>query len=242
MLLYAPLILNNTSNSIFLPLYALNIFLQRYKSACVINCYFLTLKCVFSSRLYSSTRYIILLATSNLRALPSIRRSKIDQQLFIIIQSPCFSFYSIIFIIFYSYSTFPILSNLVKSYIILSPSIGHSSLYTRARRLSLPSALSRLTLNTIFLTLSFIVNTYSSQLYLPNASSSLYNSRARKNAYSSSSIISQFSIVYLSLVPTFLIEGTYANKAIIFMSRYLATFYILLLLSRNSSQYYFQYY
>ena len=236
-LLYAPLILNNTRDSIFFPLYTLNISLQRYNSICIINLCFLALKYVLGNRLCSSTRYTILSTISNLSAFPSIRRREISLQLFTTIQSPYFSFYSsIIFTTFYFYSTFPILSDLVKRVVISLLSIGHSSYYTLASRLSLPRALSRLALNTATLTLYLAIGSYSNQLQLAIASSSyLHSSKTRKNAQSSSLAILWFSIITSPYPLAFLISGILVNMDIAYGLRYFNAFYILLLLPRNSS-------
>ena len=236
-LLYTPLILNNTRDNVFFPLYTLNTSSQRYDSAYIVDLCFLAPKCVLGSRLCSSTRYAILSATSDLSAFPSVRRREISLQLFATIQSPHFSFYSgIIFTTFYSYSTFPILSNLVKRVVILPLSTGHSSYYTLASRPSLLGALSRLALNIAALTSCLVIGPYSNQLQLVIASSSyLHGSGTRKNACSSSLAILWFSITTSPYPLAFLISGILANIDIAYGLRYFNAFYILLLLLRNSS-------
>ena len=161
-LLYILLTLNNTRDSVFFPLYALNTSLQRYNSAYIVDLCFLALKCVLGSRLCSSTRYIILSTTSNLSAFPSVRRREIGLQLFATIQSPYFGFCSgTIFTTFYFYSTFPIQSDLVKRVVILLFSMGYSSCHTLASRPSLLGVLFGLALNTAALILCLVIGFYS---------------------------------------------------------------------------------
>ena len=183
-LLYTPLILNNIKNSIFFLFYTLNTSLQRYNNIYIINLYFLAPKCVLNNRLYSSTKYTILSTINNLNAFPSIKRREISLQLFTTIQSLYFSFYSsIIFITFYSYNTFPVLSNLVKKVVISLFNIGYSSYYTLINRPSLFKALSGLALNITILILYLAIGSYSNQLQLAIVSSSyLYSSGTEKNA------------------------------------------------------------
>jgi hypothetical protein len=76
-LLYALLTSNDTSDSVFFPLYALNIFSQRYDKACVVDLCFQASKCVLSRRLYFSVRYAILSATRDSSAFPSVGRREI---------------------------------------------------------------------------------------------------------------------------------------------------------------------
>ena len=64
-LLYAPLTLYSTSDSIFFPCYALSTFSQNYNSAFIIAHYLHAIKCVFSSSPYFSTRYTIHFVTSD---------------------------------------------------------------------------------------------------------------------------------------------------------------------------------
>ena len=237
-LLYAPLILNDTRDSVFFSLYALNTSSQRYDSAYIVNLCFLAPKCVLGSRLCSSTRYAILSATSDLSAFPSVRRREIGLQLFATIQSPCFGFYSgIIFTTFHSQGTFPILSNLVKRVVISPLSMGHSSYHTLASRPSLLGALSGLALNTAALTLYLAMGSYGNQLQLVIASSSYsHGGGTRKNAWSSSLAILWFSVTTSPYPLSFLISGILANADIAYRLRYFDAFYILSLLLRNSSQ------
>ena len=212
--------------------------LQRYNSIYVIDLYFLALKYILGSRLYSSTKYTILFATIDLSAFPSVGRREIGLQLFATIQSPCFGFYSgIIFATFYLYSTFPVLSDLVKRVVILLFSIGYSSCYTLAGRPSLLGALFRLALNIAALTLYLAIGSYSNWLQLAVVSSScLYGGGTGKNTWSSSLAILWFFVMTSPYPLAFLIGGILANADIACGSRYFDAFYILLLLLRNSSQ------
>ena len=229
------LILNNIRDNIFFPFYTLNTSLQRYNSAYIVDLCFLALKYVLSNRLCFSTRYTILSVTSNLSAFPSVKRREISLQLFATVQSPYFSFYSsTIFTTFYSYSTFPILSDLVKKKKILLLSIGYSSRYTLAGRLSLLGVLFKLALNIATLTLYLVIGSYSNQLQLVVISSFyLYGSRTKKNTWSSSLVILWFSIITSPCPLAFLISSILINVDIACRLRYFNTFYILLLLLKN---------
>lgn len=163
-------------------------------------------------------------------------------QLLAIIQSFRFSFYSsTIFIIFYSRGTFPVLSDVAKSRVILLPRIGYSSFYICASTPSLLGALSRLALKTAALTLYLVISFYSNWLYIVRTSFSSHGSGARKNTQSNSFIMSWLSVISSPSILAFLISRTLVNKLIAYKSRYLATFYILSLLPKNLFQQSFQY-
>ena len=160
-LLYTLLTLNDTSNSVFFSLYTLNTLLQRYDSTCVVDFCFHTSKCILNRKLYFSIKYVILSATSDSSAFSNVRRREISLQLLTIVQSFYFDFCSsTIFVIFYSYSTLLVSSDLVKSNVISSLSINYNSLYTLASRLSLSKALLEFALNTTALTLYLVISFY----------------------------------------------------------------------------------
>ena len=234
-LLYIPLILNNTRDNVFFPLYTLNTSLQRYNSVYIVDLCFLALKCILGSRLYSFTKYAILSATSDLSAFPSVRRREISLQLFATIQSPYFGFCSgIIFTTFYFCSTFPIQSDLVKKIVILPLSAGHSSCYTLAGRLSLLKVLFGLALNIAALTLYLAIGSYSNWLQLVITSFFyLYSNKTKKNAWSSFLAILWFSVITSPYSLAFLISSILVNMDIAYGSRYFNIFYILSLLLRN---------